>query len=66
MDLSILQLNAQGSKEVASDLRKHLENFIDIMIPYSLAGKVKGYAKLRESLSTEIGCPKVCNRGKQP
>jgi len=50
MDLNILQLNTQGSKEVASDLRKHTENQIDILVlqePYSLTGKVKGYTGLR-------------------
>jgi len=52
MDLTILQLNAQGSKEVASNLRKHSENLIDIMVlqePYSLAGNVKGYAGLQKA-----------------
>jgi len=50
MDLTILQLNAQGSKEVASDLRKHTENLIDIIVlqePYSLDGRVKGYTGIR-------------------
>jgi len=50
MDLTILQLNVQGSKEVAGDLRKRMENRADIMVlqePYSLVGRVKGYAGLR-------------------
>jgi len=50
MDLNILQINAQGSKEVASDLRKHSEGSIDVIVlqePYSLAGIIRGYAALR-------------------
>lgn len=48
-NLAILQLNAQGSKEVASDLRKRVGDSIDVMAlqePYSLAGRVKCYAGL--------------------
>jgi len=62
MGLSIF-LNAQGSKEVASDLRKHIENLIDIIVlqePYSLAGEVKGYTGLQGRVfQPRVAAPKA-------
>jgi len=63
MDLTILQLNAQGFKEVAGDLRKRMENRVDIMAlqePYSLVGRVKGYVGLRGRVfQPKVATPKA-------
>lgn len=70
MDLTILQLNAQGSKEVASDLRKNTERLVDIIVlqePYSLAGRIKGYAELKARIyHPNVNTPKVAIIVKNP
>lgn len=60
MELKIIQLNAQKSKNVAADLKNKVGKEIDLIVlqePYAFKGKVKGYS----SLQTRVLQPNVSN-----
>lgn len=63
MVIKILQINAQRSIAVAADLKCKTQSNIDVMVlqePYSLKGKVKGYASVDARVIQPISeCPQV-------